>query len=81
MVGLRYSSFPKGQPFSDRGGSGFISSNLVEALLRWIQSVLGQLFYRQKKENVAEFINNPNYTFVEGDIRDFKNPFASLYRY
>jgi len=66
-------SFPERTNFLVTGAAGFIGSNLVEALLRMGCKVRGlDNFATGKKENVAEFINNPNYTFVEGDIRDFK---------
>ncbi len=73
MVGYDTVSFPEGTTFLVTGVAGFIGSNLVEALLRMGYKVRGlDNFSTGRKENVAEFINNPNYTFVEGDIRDFK---------
>lgn len=66
-------SFPERTNFLVTGAAGFIGSNLVEALLRMGCKVRGlDNFATGKKENVAEFINNPNYIFIEGDIRDFK---------
>lgn len=51
------------------GGAGFIGSNLVEALLNLGAkvSVLDNLA-TGKKENLQEFLSNPNFTFIEGDI-------------
>jgi len=54
------------------GGAGFIGSNLCETLLNQNNRVIcldnlstGFL------ENIAELRSNPNFTFIEGDIRDF----------
>lgn len=53
------------------GGAGFIGSNLCEAILRLGYRVrcLDNLS-TGKKENVDLFKTNPNFTFIEGDIRD-----------
>jgi UDP-N-acetylglucosamine 4-epimerase len=65
--------FPKETKFLVTGSAGFIGSNLVEALLNMGYKVRGlDNFSTGKKENVEEFINNPNYEFIEGDIRDFE---------
>lgn len=56
------------------GGAGFIGSNLVEALLQdervYIVRVLDNLSTGYL-HNIEEFFNNPNFEFIEGDIRDF----------
>ncbi|WP_427337952.1 SDR family oxidoreductase [Caloranaerobacter sp. DY30410] len=65
--------FPKRTKFLVTGAAGFIGSNLVEALLNMGYKVRGlDNFSTGKKENVEEFIDNPNYEFIEGDIRDFE---------
>lgn len=53
------------------GGAGFIGSNLCEALLNMGYKVrcLDDLS-TGKRENIELFITNPNYEFIEGDIKD-----------
>ncbi|MFA7689235.1 MAG: SDR family oxidoreductase [Bacilli bacterium] len=55
------------------GGAGFIGSNLCEVLLDKGYKVrcLDNLS-SGKQENVDLFIDNPNYTFIKGDIRNFE---------
>ncbi len=54
------------------GGAGFIGSNLVEALLQQgNQVVCLDNFSTGNKENIVPFIDNPAFTLLEGDIRDF----------
>ncbi len=55
------------------GVAGFIGSNLCEALLELGYNVKGlDDFSTGKKDNLKDFIDHPHFTFVEGDIRDFK---------
>jgi len=57
------------------GGAGFIGSNLVEALLsdervglvRVLDDLSNGYF-----ENIAEFLGNPKFEFIKGDICDFQ---------
>jgi UDP-N-acetylglucosamine 4-epimerase len=68
---MRYEDikFPEGTTFLVTGSAGFIGSNLVEAILNLNYKVRGlDNFSTGKRENVKEFIDNPNYEFVEGDI-------------
>ena len=53
------------------GGAGFIGSNLIEYFLKAGNEVicLDNLSTGHKK-NITEFISNPNFQFIEGDIRD-----------
>lgn len=56
------------------GGAGFIGSNLCRALLKNGNNVRClDNFATGKKENIAAFLENPNFTFIEGDIRDLES--------
>src|SRR5690348_2717453 len=64
--------FPKGTKFLVTGAAGFIGSNLIEAILKLGYQVRGlDNFSTGKQENVEEFLGNPNYEFIRGDILDF----------
>jgi UDP-N-acetylglucosamine 4-epimerase len=53
------------------GGAGFIGSNLCEALLNQNYKVRClDNFATGKLENIALLQTNPNFTLIEGDIRD-----------
>jgi UDP-N-acetylglucosamine/UDP-N-acetylgalactosamine 4-epimerase len=53
------------------GGAGFIGSNLVEALLKQNNQVVClDNFATGKRVNIAEFMDHPSFTLIEGDIRD-----------
>ena len=53
------------------GGAGFIGSNLCEALLENGNRVRClDNFATGKKENIEVLLLNPNFEFLEGDIRD-----------
>lgn len=54
------------------GGAGFIGSNLTEYFLgKNYQIVCLDNFSTGYHRNIASFIENPNYTLIEGDIREF----------
>ncbi|MDP3306592.1 MAG: SDR family oxidoreductase [Erysipelotrichaceae bacterium] len=63
--------FDRESVFLVTGGAGFIGSNLCEVLLNKGYRVrcLDDLS-NGKQANVDLFIENPNYTFIKGDIRD-----------
>ncbi len=53
------------------GVAGFIGSNLANDLLLNDNQVIGlDSFITGKRENIASILEHPNFTFVEGDIRD-----------
>lgn len=71
-MGYQHLQFPECSKFLVTGSAGFIGSNLVEAILKQGHKVRGlDNFSTGKTENVKLFLNNPNYEFIEGDIRDF----------
>ena len=63
--------FLKHTHFLVTGGAGFIGSNLVEELLKnnYRVTVLDNLS-TGKIENIKPFMNNSNFKFVKGDIRN-----------
>lgn len=68
-MGYQNIRFPEGTKFLVTGSAGFIGSNLVEAILNLGCQVKGlDNLSTGKKENVEEFIDNPNYEFIEGNI-------------
>ncbi|WP_174734326.1 SDR family oxidoreductase [Mesobacillus harenae] len=72
-MGYENIKFPDESKFLVTGSAGFIGSNLVEAILNLGYKVRGiDNFSTGKKENVEEFLDNPNYEFIEGDIRDLE---------
>lgn len=71
-MGYQDIKFPEDTIFLVTGAAGFIGSNLVEAILRLGYKVRGlDNFSTGKKENIQEFLGNPLFEFIEGDIRDF----------
>lgn len=55
------------------GAAGFIGSNLVEDLLQNNNQVIGlDNFSTGFRENIAPFLPNENFQFIEGDIRDLE---------
>lgn len=63
--------FSENTVFLVTGAAGFIGSNLCEAILKMGYQVkaLDDLSIG-KEENVELFVDNPNYTFIKGDIKD-----------
>ena len=70
-MGYENVSFDKDTQFLVTGGAGFIGSNLCEAILRLGCKVrcLDDLS-TGKQANVDLFLDNPNYEFIKGDIKD-----------
>ncbi|MDA9316892.1 SDR family oxidoreductase [Polaribacter sp.] len=56
------------------GGAGFIGSNLCEALLGMQNEVIClDNFATGKRENLTLLLKNPNFTLIEGDIRNLED--------
>jgi UDP-N-acetylglucosamine 4-epimerase len=55
------------------GGAGFIGSNLCEILLKLNSKVTClDNFATGPRQNINPFLNNENFTLIEGDIRDLQ---------
>lgn len=70
-MGYKHLKFLENGLFLVTGGAGFIGSNLCEALLNMGYRVrcLDDLS-TGKQQNVDLFMNNPDYKFIKGDIKD-----------
>ncbi len=79
-MGYANIKFPKGTVFLVTGGAGFIGSNLCEAILNLGYKVrcLDDLS-TGKQENVNMFIDNSNYEFIKGDIKDIDTCLDACY--
>lgn len=71
-MGYENIKFPDGSLFLVTGAAGFIGSNLCEAILRLGYKVRGlDDLSTGKQKNVDMFMDNDNYEFIKGDIKDF----------
>lgn len=70
-MGYKDVKFDLNSVFLVTGGAGFIGSNLCEAILNLGYKVRClDNFSTGKRENIEEFLSNPNFTLIEGDICD-----------
>lgn len=70
-MGYQNIKFPENSLFLVTGAAGFIGSNLCEAILNMGYKVraLDDLS-TGKQKNIDMFLDNPNYEFIKGDIKD-----------
>ena len=55
------------------GGAGFIGSNIIDKLLKQNNRVVClDNFATGKRENIAGYMNNPDFKLIEGDIRNLE---------
>lgn len=72
-MGYSELNFDKDSVFLVTGGAGFIGSNLCEAILKMGYKVRClDNFSTGKRENIESFLSNPDFTLIEGDIRDYE---------
>lgn len=72
-MGYNHLSFAPDSIFLVTGGAGFIGSNLCEAILTIGYEVRClDDFSTGKRANISDLLEHPNFTLIEGDIRNFQ---------
>lgn len=72
-MSYKHLKFNRDSIFLVTGGSGFIGSNLCEALLDMGYQVrCMDNFSTGKRENIEGFLHNKNFTLIEDDIRNYE---------
>lgn len=54
------------------GGAGFIGSNLCEFLVEKNEVICLDNLLTGHKENIEHLLNHPQFSFIEGDVRDYE---------
>lgn len=72
-MGYKHLRFSENSVFLVTGGAGFIGSNLCEAILSLgYKVVCFDDLSTGFQKNIDMFIENPDYTFIKGDIKDYE---------
>jgi nucleoside-diphosphate-sugar epimerase len=62
------------------GAAGFIGSHLVETLLGYGATVIGvDNFLTGRQQNIAEFMDHPNFTFIQADVIEYPETYLPSY--
>lgn len=77
-MGYKHLKFPGNSVFLVTGAAGFIGSNLCEAILDMGHKVVAlDDLSTGKQAHVDMFLDNPNYRFIKGDIKDLDTCMAA----
>lgn len=77
-MGFNNLKFASDTVFLVTGGAGFIGSNLCETILQMGYTVRClDDFSTGKRENIADFLAHPQFTMIEGDVRNLETCLAA----